>query len=300
MTEAQKYQKKKNTLIMVFMLLLVVFVGLICYIFIYAKNNPKREYDDPSTIEIKEMQISEYNPKEKINYTEITESTKFIVKENNIDISLELNENKEIVRNDTQEKISIIVNDNEINNNIKVIYQSENDSLLLTEEGKLYRISENLLTDTNNLSAGEILSNIEINNIVKMPVKTDDTYILTKDNKAINITTQKEYDGIIRELTTNDGILYVYDDYSFTFEKGKVIADPEGNNIKFNVLFDNKIIDTNSIIYEVDFINKKVVTSNLGILEKSGYGKSQDADYNINIQTNTGIYNFTSSYYYSK
>lgn len=300
MTEAQKYQKKKNSLIMVFMLLLVVFVGLICYIFIYAKNNPKRVYDDPSTIEIKEMQISEYNQKEKINYTELTESTDFIVKAEELNITLEINENKEIIRSDNQEKVSIIVNNNDINNNIKVIYQSENDNLLLTEEGLLYRVSENIMTETNNLSAGQILSNIEIKNIVKIPVKTDSAYILTADNKVINVNTQKEYDSIIRELTTNDGILYIYDDYSITFEKGKVITDTEGNNIKFNVLFDNKLVDSNSVIYDIDFMNQKVSTSNLGKLEKSGYGKTDDTDYNINIETNTGIHKITSSYYYTR
>lgn len=301
MTEAQKYQKKKNTLIMTFMFLLVIFVGLICYIFIYAKMHPKKEYADPSTIEIKEMIEKEYIvEKEEDSFTEVTESTNFIVNNFADSIILKINENKEIIRSDTEEKISIIVNGNEINNNIKLLYQTENDNIILTEDGKVYRLSELQIKEENKLSAGQILSNIEVKNIVKIPVKTDHVYVMTNDNKIINIDTQKEYDGIIRELTTNNGTLYVYADYSITFEKGKAIVNTEGENIKFNIFFDNKLVDADFVIYEVDFANKKVHTSNLGNLEKSAYGKTEDTDYNINIETNTGIYNLTSSYYYSK
>lgn len=295
MTEAQKYQKKKNALLITFMILLLVLVCLICYIFIYVKMHPKKEYDSPDTIEIVTMTETDYEDStDNLTYTEVTESTKFNITIDNEKKELEINENKEVVNAETKEKVQLLLNKADINSNIKLLYQTENDNLILTEGGKLYRLLENTL------NVGQILTNTEIKNIVKFKRATDDVYVLTSEDKVINVNTQKEYDGIIRTLKLNNNEIYVYEDYSISLEKGKVITDPEGNRIKFNIVFENKLIDDRNVIYEIDFTNKTVTTSKLGNLVKAGYGKVEDSDYHINIETNTGIYNFESSYYYTK
>ena len=70
--------KQKNILIILFMILLLVFVGLICYIFIYAKNNPIKTYLDPDTIEVKALTTKDYvYTGGSIEYIPVTESTKF-------------------------------------------------------------------------------------------------------------------------------------------------------------------------------------------------------------------------------
>jgi len=295
MTEAQKYQKKKNALLITFMILLLVLVCLICYIFIYVKMHPKKEYDSPDTIEIVTMTETDYEDStDNLTYTEVTESTKFNITIDNEKKELEINENKEVVNSETKEKVEILLNKSDINSNIKLLYQTENDNLILTEDGKLYRLLENTL------NVGQILTNTEVKNIVKFKRATDDVYVLTSEDKVININTQKEYDGIIRTLKLNNNEIYVYEDYSISLEKGKVITDPEGNRIKFNIVFENKLIDDRNVIYEIDFTNKTVTTSKLGNLVKAGYGKVENSDYHINIETNTGIHSFESSYYYTK
>ena len=110
----------------------------------------------------------------------------------------------------------------------------------------------------------------------------------------------EEYDGIIRELVTNEGILYIYSDYSFALEKGKVFTDEEGKVVRFNIFFDKKLVDENAIIYEVDFQNNAVSTSKLGILSKVGYGPTSDNKYNISFEANTGKYSLVSDYYYTR
>ena len=207
MTEAQKYQKKKNALLITFMILLLVLVCLICYIFIYVKMHPKKEYDSPDTIEIVTMTETDYEDStDNLTYTEVTESTKFNITIDNEKKELEINENKEVVNSETKEKVEILLNKSDINSNIKLLYQTENDNLILTEDGKLYRLLENTL------NVGQILTTIEVKNIVKFKRATDDVYVLTSKDKVININTQKEYDGIIRTVKLNNNEMYVYED----------------------------------------------------------------------------------------
>jgi len=300
-TEVQKLKRKKNILIITFMFLLVVFVCLMCYIFIYVKLNPPKEYLDPSTIEIKTMLVSDYQTSNvEPSYTEITESTEFKIIEQDQEHLLKINENKQIIKSDTNEVVEILLNETDINNNIKLIYQKEAESLILTEDGKLYRLLDINLLENNKLNVGQILSDITIKNIANLNINADSAYVLTNDNKMININTREEYNNIIRELTTDKGVLYVYDDYSITFEKGKVLTTETGETIKFNVVFENKLVDTNGVVYEIDFLNKALTTSSLGNYSSIGYAKTENNIYNINIETNTGNYNFESSYYYLK
>lgn len=301
MTEAQKYNKKKNLLIIAFMFLLVIFVGLICYIFIYIKMHPKKEYVSPDTIQIVTMQEKDYQPNvNNTTYTELTDSTDFKVLEGTKEIELKVNENKEIVNAETQNKLEILLNSSNINENIKFIYQGKSENLILTEDGKLYRLLNSTLQEENKANVGQILANITIKNIVNMNVTTDDIYVLTEDNKLININTQEEYDGIIKHIETSAGTLYIYNDYSVAFEKGKILVNEKGQSIKYNIMFNNKLIDETAVIYDIDFATKTLKTSNLGTMVKASYAKNENQTYSIGLEANTGVYSFESEYYYTR
>lgn len=301
MTEAQKYNKKKNLLIIAFMFLLVIFVGLICFIFIYVKMHPKKEYISPDTIQIITMQEKEYQPNiENVAYTELTDSTNFKVQQFSKEVTLKINENKEIINSETQTKVEILLNNNNINENIKMIYQGKGENLILTEDGKMYRLLSSSLEEENKANVGQILANVTVKNIVNMNVNTDEVYVLTEDNKLININTQKEYDGVIKQIETSSGTLYVYNDYSVTFEKGKILVNENGYSVKFNIMFNNKLIDEAALIYDVDFANKTLKTSNLGTMVKTSYSKNENQTYSIGLEANTGVYSFESEYYYTR
>ena len=301
MTEAQKIQRKKNILIISFMILLVIFVCLICYIFIYVKTHPKKEYVSQDSINVVEMMVQDYDIQtNSISFTLVTEPTTFEVTEDNVPILLSVNENKQVVKSETGEVIEIFVNDTNINNNIKVIYQNIADNIILTEDGKVYRLLDRTLKNKTRINAGQILANTTINNIVRLNVKTDDIYVQTSENAIVNINTQKEYEGIIKEITTPSGTIYVYYDYSFGLEKGKVITDAAGNKLKFTNFIDNKVIDENSVIYDVDYVNKKLSTSKLGVMSKIWYRKNENNMYSVTIEANTGIYTFENTQYYSR
>ena len=81
MADIKNYQKKKNALIITFMALLLIFVCLICFIFIYVKQHPKKEYVSQDDIEIKDLVSIDYDiTSNQTNYKTITESTDFILK----------------------------------------------------------------------------------------------------------------------------------------------------------------------------------------------------------------------------
>ena len=303
MTEEQKLRKKKNILIILFMILLLVFVGIICAIFIWMKLHPKKVYDDPNLVPIETMTITDYQSiTETPSYKEVTESTKFQIIQEGKKVLLVVNENNEIVNSETNEKVEILFKDEDINNNVSIIYQSDYDSLILTTDGKLYKLLNSNLDDGNQLNVKQVLSNKRIKNITKfnIPGQSTYTYVLTTDNKVMNTNTQQEYDRVIKALTTENGIIYVYDDYSFGFEKGKIVTNPDGTIIKFNILFKNILIDEKSKVYELDYTNKTVKTSSLGTMNASSYMKLEVGEYHVNVETNTGLYEFVSDYYYTK
>jgi len=299
MTEAQKYQKKKNALIVTFMILLLVFVCFICYIFIYVKQHPKKEFVSSDTIEIVKMQTKELEQKDEISYVEVTEATDFVVLSEEKEKRLILNDNKEIIDSENSQKVKILLNDIDINNNIKMIYQNELGSLILSEDGKLYKLVNKNMTNAS-LNAGQILTNMEVKNIVTLEVKADSIYVLLNDNKLINVNTQEEYNRIIKTLETPSGNIYIYDNNGIALEEGKLFVDSEGNLIKLNIFFENKLIDEKSVIYEVDFINKEISTSKLGVMKQVGYGKLENEPYSIRVEANTGYYDFKSEYYYTR
>lgn len=301
MADIKNYQKKKNALIITFMALLLIFVCLICFIFIYVKQHPKKEYVSQDDIEIKDLVSIDYDiTSNQTNYKTITESTDFILKNEKEEVSLKVSSNNKIVISETEEEVKVLLNTRDVNNNVKFIYQDDNISLILTNDGKLYKLSDITLTEDNNINVGQILSATRVKNIVKVLSNPKETYVLTQDNKTLNVDSLEEYDGIIRELVTNEGILYIYSDYSFALEKGKVFTDEEGKVVRFNIFFDKKLVDENAIIYEVDFQNNAVSTSKLGILSKVGYGPTSDNKYNISFEANTGKYSLVSDYYYTR
>jgi len=302
MTDAQKYQKRKNQLIILFMILLVVFVCVMCWIVIYAKNNPPETFLDPADIEIKQMQVVDYIPSPEQNYITITESNSFIVTENGEELQLVLNDTKEIklLRDETQESINIMQNDNNINNNIKLIYQRDDNSLILTETGELYKLIDNEIVD-GQLNVGQILTNMTINELVYFSPNVDKVLGLNEENKLINIDTLREYNGVIEEIKTTTSTIYVYEDNSFGIEEGKVFVDEYNNVIKINISFDNKIISDDNVIYEINAVDNTLSTSSLGEFRDVGYRRETEDDlFSVTVRSTTGIYDFNSNYYYMK
>lgn len=292
-------QKQKNILIGTFMLLLLIFVALICYIFIYAKNNPPKTYLDPDTIEIKEMSTKDYVFEGIEKYNVLEEKTNIIVKSAEEDLKLELSvENNKIKIVDSEEQVKLFLNDNDINKNIKTIYQKNEDSLILTTDGKLYRISENVMTKDYTLEVGQILIDFNVKDILEISNSVEDTYVLTSDDKVINIDNMEEYKGIYKNLESSIGTLTIYTDNSFSMGNDKVFLDDKGNVIKFGFWFNNILISENNNIYEIDFSTKTLKTSKLDKLLNVSYAKQEDGSYNVTIESTTGVYNYTSAYYY--
>lgn len=302
MSESQKYQRKKNILIILFMFLLVVFVCIICGIFIYAKNNPAQKFISPDEIEIKQVNTLDYSITADSSYVTITKPNSFIVTENGEEFKLILTELGEIKvsKGGIEDSIEIIQNDNNINNNIKVIYQTENESLILTEAGELYKLINTEIVD-NQLKVGQILTNMEVKDLIYVGAGSDTAFALNEKDKLINISSLKEYNGVIREIKTQTSTIYVYEDHSFGLEEGKVFVDDYNKVIKINISFDNKIIADNNVIYEINSADNTLSTSSLGEFKKIGYKKEQnDNTYKITLLSNTGMYDFYSSYYYAK
>lgn len=297
MSEDQKYRKKKNILLILFMFLLVVFIVIICGILIYAKLNPKPTYLSPDDIEIKEMMVFDYPVSDNYSYVSVTALEDFIVKDNDEDIILSINNDK-VIRTDNNEEIKIMQNDEDINNNIKFIYQTDDVSLVLTNDGRLYRFADNIILD-NVLKVGQILSGISVDSIVNFTFNTDYIYVLTSEQKLINIENQKEFSGIVSEIETSSGTIYVYENKMFGLEEGKVFTDESGNGLRIKISFDNKIICENDVIYEIDNSTNSLFTSNLGNFSKIWYKTREDNSYDITLLSSTGYKDFYSSYYYS-
>ena len=299
MSDTQKYQKKKNLLIVLFLILLIAFVCVMCAIVIYAKKNPPRDFLSPDEIEIRQIQAVENPTPTAPKYTTVTESTTFKVKENEEELELILTDNKEIklLKNNQEETIQIMQNDKNVNNNIKIIYQSENDSLILTETGEIYKLIDTKITQ-GQLKVGQIMANTKVNEIIRISPKTESTYVLAEENKMVNIDNQKEYSGIIAELKSSTSTIYVYENGGFGTEEGKVFVDESNTIIKLKIAFDNKVIGESDTIYEVNAADNTLSTSKLGMFEEVGYKKETEDTYKITLQSNTGVNNFTSSYYY--
>lgn len=303
MNSEKKYHRTKNILIISLLLLLLVFVSLICYILVYSKLHPKKEYLSPDSIEIKTMLVDEFKLNaDKQLYTEVTTSNEFVINADEEKLSLKVVNGKvKLSREEKDEDIEILLGEQNINNNIKLIHQTKNDSLILTKNGDLYSLINDTLEENNVLKVEKKNINFSVKSIVEMIVTTDSTYVIARDNRLLNIDTLEEYTGIIKELVTDHGTMYVYDDYTFSLEKGKIYTDENGEKLRFNILFDDKVIDSNNVIYEIDYQNNTISTSSLGSFMKIGYGKDQGQDYNINIETSTGIYrDIKSEYYYTR
>ena len=302
MTEAQKYQRKRNILIIVFMFLLVVFVCVMCFIFIQSKINPLPKFISPDEIEIKQMNTLDYNNVENPAYVIINESNNFVVNENEQELNLILNSSNQVnvSRDGIEEDIQIISNDVNINDNIKIVYQDQKNSLILTNEGNLFKINDATLID-NKLNAEQILVDNKVKDIVKLVASTSDSYILDYSNRVINVNTNEQYTGIIDVIQTATSTIYVYEDFRFGLEQGKYFVDEYYQPIRINLSFDNKIIGENNVVYEIDSNSNTILTSNIGVFNKVGYSKPDDSDiYTINVLSNTGSHDLNSNYYYTR
>lgn len=300
--DGKNYQKKKRALLVVFMFLLLVFVCLMCYVFIYSKQHPPKRYLSPDEIEIKQMISRDYVTSGNTPiYVEHTNSTDYTVKRGEEELKLIVEDNKVKVDNG-EEKIDVVLklNDNDVNSDIKLICQRGEISLILTNDGKLYRPTDNTISNDNTINVGEILNNTPVSSLIEI-TNADNMYARTmEDNKIINVNTGKEYNGVIRELKCNGGIVYVYEDYSFGLEEGKVVANESNSAILINMIFENKLIDVYGNIYELDFVNKTVSTSKLGTMTKVGFSRDDNGIYTLGLESSTGVYTFKSEYYYTK
>lgn len=302
MTEEQiKYQKKRNTLIYIMMFLLVVFVALICYIVIYSKIHPKKEYISPDTIEIRQIKTTTHEVKNAPVYTTKEESTEYKVMKGNTEYKLVLEDNTVKLQEDTNTLTDVVLrlNDTDINGKIKTIYQVGNESLMLTTDGLLYRPLDNVLSEDNTMSVGQILNNVKVKSIIEVNMAKY-PYVLSEDDKIISTNDGKEYNGVINILDCTNGALYVYDDYSIGLDSNTVFTNEDGTTIRLNILFNNILIDTNGNIYEIDFTNKTMSNSKLGTMAKIAYNRDNNNKYTIGLETNTGNYSYTSDYYYMK
>lgn len=301
MTEEQiKYQKKKNTLIYIMMFLLVTFVALICYIVVYSKLHPPKQYISPDDITIVQMNSSNYTVKNTPVYTEKVESTEYKVMKGSTEYQLLLEGNTvKLQDNETLTDIVLRLNDTNINGKIKTIYQVGKESLILTIDGALYRPLDNVLSEDNTMSVGQILNNVNVKSIIEVNLAKY-PYILSEDNKIISTNDGKEYNGVINILDCTGGQLYIYEDYSIGVENGQIFVNSNNTPVKLNMLFNNYVIDVSGNIYEIDFVNKTMTTSKLGIMQQIAYKRDNNNKYTVNVETNTGNYTYTSDYYYTK
>jgi len=299
MSDAQKYQRKKNILIILFMFLLVIFVGVICMILIYAKKNPPEKFLSKEDIEIVQMKTMEYDFSNNQNYSEVMESNTFKVTENNQELQLILTKDKniKIQREEADEIIDIMQNDKNINNNIKLIYQTERESLILTDDGNLYKLTDATVVD-NKIKVGQILTNMKVKGIVYFPNKTSNTYIINNENKVINIDTLEEYKGITNKINTGTSTIYIYENKMFGLEEGKIIVDEYNRPLTIKISFDDKIIAENDVIYQINSLENTLFTSNLGSFYQIGYRSNENGIYDITLKSSTGYETFTSTYYY--
>jgi len=299
MSDAQKYQRKKNILIILFMFLLVIFVGVICMILIYAKKNPPEKFLSKEDIEIVQMKTMEYDFSNNQNYSEVMESNTFRVTENNQELQLILTKDKniKIQREEADEIIDIMQNDKNINNNIKLIYQTERESLILTDDGNLYKLTDATVVD-NKIKVGQILTNMKVKGIVYFPNKTSNTYIINNENKKINIDTLEEYKGITNKINTGTSTIYIYENKMFGLEEGKIIVDEYNRPLTIKISFDDKIIAENDVIYQINSLENTLFTSNLGSFYQIGYRSNENGISDITLKSSTGYETFTSTYYY--
>ena len=127
----------------------------------------------------------------------------------------------------------------DINNNIKTVFQRTEETLILTNDGKLYRLLEDVLTRDYILEANQILSDIYVEEILEVSRSVKSTYVLTNEGKAININNMEEYKGVYRTLESSEGKITIYTDNSFSIGNDKIFIDNGGNIIRFNFWFDN-------------------------------------------------------------
>ena len=292
--------KQKNVLIILFMILLLVFVGLMCYIFIYAKNNPPKNYLDPDTIEVKALTTRDYvYTGGSQEYTPISESSEFKVIFENEEIQLIL-ENGNVRKEESEDKVKLLLDGNNVNNDIKLIYQKSSESLILTNSGKLYRLLDTVITEDNSIEVAEILTDVNVNDISQISYSVEEIYVITDDNRVININSLENYKGISKILEGNDGRLTLYRDNSFSLGDEKIFVDNAGYVVKLNIWFNNILISENNVIYEIDFATKTLRTSKLDNLLNAAYKKNENGVYDIIIETTTGVYEYTSNYYYQR
>lgn len=294
--------KKKNTLLVVFLMLLVVFVCFMCYVVIYAKQHPPKEYLSQDEIEVKQMVAKDYvRPDTLPTYTEYTDSTDYVVTRDNEEFNLIVEDEKvKLFVGEEKKDVVLKLNDGDINNNIKLIYQNSQESLILTNDGNLYRSIDNTISSDNTINVGQILNNTKVSSIILI-LNASSMYAKTVDDfKFVNVNTNEEYNGIINELDINGGTIYVYENYYFGIEEGKVFVNDLNVPITVNMIFENKLIDIYGTVYDIDFVNKAVSTSKLGVMSKIGYNRGEDNIYTLGLETNTGNYTFRSEYYYTK
>lgn len=302
MTEAQKYQKRKNILIISFLILLVAFVCLICYIIIYSKNNPLMDFIDPAEIEIKQMKTADYVSENNRQYSIMKTSSEFKINENGESLDLKLGDDGiiKVVRGKEETPVEILLNETNINNNIKMITQNENISLILTKNGELYKLINTVLEDEQ-LKVGQILSSMSIKDFIYLGVESDSIFAINSEDKIINTETLKEYNGIIKELQTETTKIYIYDDHSFGTEEGKIFINENNEILELQVSFDNKVVTRDNTVYEINASDGSLSTSSIGTFITVGYRKNKDEDtYKVTILSNTGSYDFNSSYYYTR
>ena len=216
MTEEQiKYQKKKNALIYIMMFLLVAFVALICYIVVYSKLHPPKKYISQDDIAVVQMNSSNYTVRNTPVYTKIEESTEYKVKKGSTEYQLVLKDNTVKLQEDDETLTDVVLklNDTDINGKIKIIYQVGKESLILTTDGALYRPLDNVLSEDNTMSVGQILNNVNVKSIIEVNL-TKYPYVLSEDNKIISTNDGNEYNCVINVLDCTGGQLYIYEDYS--------------------------------------------------------------------------------------
>jgi len=218
---------------------------------------------------------------------------------NNQELQLILTKDKniKIQREEADEIIDIMQNDKNINNNIKLIYQTERESLILTDDGNLYKLTDATVVD-NKIKVGQILTNMKVKGIVYFPNKTSNTYIINNENKVINIDTLEEYKGITNKINTGTSTIYIYENKMFGLEEGKIIVDEYNRPLTIKISFDDKIIAENDVIYQINSLENTLFTSNLGSFYQIGYRSNENGIYDITLKSSTGYETFTSTYYY--
>lgn len=294
--------KKRNSLIVIFLILLVVFVCFMCYIVIYAKQHPPKEYLSQDEIEVNQMLSKDYvRPVELPTYTEYTTSTDYVVTKGTDSFNLIVEDGVvKLVNGEDKSNVILNLNNLDINSDIKLIFQNSSESLILTNDGDLYRAIDNTISVDNKINVGQILNNTKVSSLIVI-FNANSMYARSiEDDSFININNGEEYNGILNELTCNGGIIYIYENYYFGLEEGKIITDLNSVAITVNMIFENKLIDIYGTVYDIDFVNKTISTSKLGVMSKIGYNKGEDNIYTLGLETNTGNYTFKSEYYYTK